>query len=656
MANNSHVSVCWGSPDDRGLVGQLEGGGRKLVRLDNKAKIPADMRPEPNTVQPCRVSHDTAPDAPGRGVMFVVPIGPAVDQKTARERRMAQNLSEVRAEWKAAWRRAVVSDLTNLVSGYKANIGYDTRWNVGRENLEPQNPLLRVVDDQAGVWTKPCQNGVYIWEECVLVLPELGQGEELSKRLLAAWRQSSSLNVGLERLTDLGLSLTGPIDRTVTVNVQNYVIVNWSGVVNGERITIAERWFKPGDGETGDEDIPEVATALAVWCKKVVDDCSRDESWDTLVSGVVTLSSHVTPTFEYLSPDERGTRTGGGNSINVVHVDGQKVGNVSALFWPEAQAFFGLVEGGHHPGLSARQLRAFNLALSDWTTSGRLGPRGRAAMLAEAGVNYDPAAVMAAGKTDKARRDFEAEAQKVATQAAEAAALKIAAAEISNAAKTVMAAKHFRCFAPTLQALLTSLVSEANRPFVEDYWLSWAQRVMLQIQEATPAAIAAAGQEEQGEILANFQAWKKRSGGPTNNGQGWVIQPDGSCREPDRMDKPRPRHDEGTQHWDLVSGPELAISWSRAHSGAPHEFAVAKMPTRDRITKAQRATVVRLQTEIAEAGGDCGNCWGLTPVIAAPALAPRVTAPASPSPEVAKAKVSAADVEKLREALGIKRR
>lgn len=446
--NNSHVSVAWGTPDDRGPMGQVEGGGRKLVRLDGKANIPAALRPGRDSVQPCRVSHDTAPDAPGRGVLFVVPIGPAVGREEARKARTAQDLIEVRTEWEAAWRTAISTPegLRRLVGGYTPiNLRVDGRWGDYRSSAEPKHPILRVVAGKAEVWSRVWTNPGFTWDRLILPLPELGQGEELSRRLIAVWYHEFPIEAARERMADLGLTAES-VDRTVTTSAHGGLVVTWTGTVCGERIKLAQRYFSSPNFETGDEDIPEIAAARAAWSREYLDrHPSPKEGWDARVSGVVAIDSHTTATYEYVSPDERGTRIGGGDRFMIVSVDGQKIGYVPANFWPQAQAFFGLVEGGSHPGLSPRQLQAFHYAYADWTTSGALGPRGCAAMLAEAGVDYDPVAVMAAGKAEWTKRcEAAAKAECDRLQAASEALQRAEAARTEALRQTAEAAERMR--------------------------------------------------------------------------------------------------------------------------------------------------------------------------------------------------------------------
>jgi hypothetical protein len=186
------------------------------------------------------------------------------------------------------------------------------------------------------------------------------------------------------------------------------------------------------------------------------------------------------------------------------------------------------------------------------------------------------------------------------------------ARELRERASVLRSAEHFACFAHELQALVKKVAegrsSESWSDDVADVrlmstegigrWVEWANGVMSKAADAALAATELHRRQTGGKVLANFSAWKRR-GGATNCGQGWVISPDGSLRGPDRMDKPRPKYDEGTQHWDLVAEEELALVWSKAYTAAAHDFKVAKLPVGGPTAK-QLERAVELQLEIAQ--------------------------------------------------------
>jgi len=231
---------------------------------------------------------------------------------------------------------------------------------------------------------------------------------------------------------------------------------------------------------------------------------------------------------------------------------------------------------------------------------------------------------------------------------------KAKVARLRAEAEAARGAGHFKCLATELQSKVAKVAggkemedrsdsgfffSSASTQEIER-WAERAEAVMAEVRAAATAAEELHRQQSAGVVLANFQAWKRRSGA-TNCGQGWVIRPDGTLREPDRMDCPRPRYDDGTQQWDLVAAEELAILWSKAYTAADHEFVVAKRPASG-LTKAQLAAVEEIEREIADQfDGRTGMSgresppvqgWGLRPPKPTPASKPLT--PAAPTVEV----------------------
>ena len=246
------------------------------------------------------------------------------------------------------------------------------------------------------------------------------------------------------------------------------------------------------------------------------------------------------------------------------------------------------------------------------------------------------------------------ETEKTVTPAdAGRAATKAKAATLRAEAEGLRTAGHFVCLPPETQAKVSRVAKGLESSWSDtqfdfalsstqdiENWVEKAEAAMAKVRAAVPAAEELCRKQKGGEVLANFDAWK-RHGGSTNCGQGWVIRPDGSFREPDSVDCPRPRYDDGTQHWGLVQADELAISWRKACTAAPHEFVVAKRPVGG-LTKAQLAAVEEIECGLARqwdgAVGLSGNTvsppvgrgWGLKPVPAPK----KPAAPAGPPVEV----------------------
>ncbi len=105
------------------------------------------------------------------------------------------------------------------------------------------------------------------------------------------------------------------------------------------------------------------------------------------------------------------------------------------------------------------------------------------------------------------------------------------------------------------------------------------------------------------------EIWCRRSG--SNNGDGWVVCPDGSFRENDSINNPRARYQsEGYKDWLLVFPGELAISWKKGTRASEHEFKVYHLPVGG-LTEAQMETLKTLLEELEEEwGGQSGLASG----------------------------------------------
>ena len=105
------------------------------------------------------------------------------------------------------------------------------------------------------------------------------------------------------------------------------------------------------------------------------------------------------------------------------------------------------------------------------------------------------------------------------------------------------------------------------------------------------------------------EIWARRGG--SNNGDGWVVRPDGSFREHDIIDNPRPRYaNEGYKSWHLVLPEELAISWIKSSNASRHEFKVHHLPV-DGLTGEQVNSLKELLNTLEEEwDGRCGMASG----------------------------------------------
>lgn len=137
-------------------------------------------------------------------------------------------------------------------------------------------------------------------------------------------------------------------------------------------------------------------------------------------------------------------------------------------------------------------------------------------------------------------------------------------------------------------------------------WVERGQSLLSRIAEATEATKELERRQNAGEILINFTAWH-RMGGATNNGDGWVIRPDGSFRDSDSNDIRRHKSD-GQLRWNLVEPEELALRWDCGHIGdvsGNSKFTVAKFPVNG-LTAKQLATVLEIEMEIGAPIGAFG--------------------------------------------------
>lgn len=125
-----------------------------------------------------------------------------------------------------------------------------------------------------------------------------------------------------------------------------------------------------------------------------------------------------------------------------------------------------------------------------------------------------------------------------------------------------------------------------------------AERKREQEQQVAQEAQALREQEETGEVLTNFGG-HFRVMGSTGQREYWVIQPDGTTREPDQVDYRKRYSSEGEKLWQVVQPDELAITWSKGSTGSDHEFSVAKLPVGE-LTPEQLETVRRLQQGIEQ--------------------------------------------------------
>jgi len=126
------------------------------------------------------------------------------------------------------------------------------------------------------------------------------------------------------------------------------------------------------------------------------------------------------------------------------------------------------------------------------------------------------------------------------------------------------------------------------------------------IEKAEKAKIYIDELVSSGEIYINFTAWHRR-GGASNNGDGWVIRPDGSIRNHDSDDILRYKHD-GNLTWSRVMPDEIAIRWrcsSNSDVAKNSQFEIVKRP-KNELTKEQMERVAEIEREINAPEGAFG--------------------------------------------------
>lgn len=177
--------------------------------------------------------------------------------------------------------------------------------------------------------------------------------------------------------------------------------------------------------------------------------------------------------------------------------------------------------------------------------------------------------------------------------------------------REIVTSKTFSCFPVEIRDKVErQLRSNSNfQPFDKadpEYlrdWCYYTKSAINALGSAEPEALVLAKKEEGGEILTGFTAWH-RTGGATNNGDGWVIRPDGSFREHDGDDVKRHKSD-GTYRWEVVQPKELAIRWrcsSIRDVTGNSTFEVVKLPVGG-CTEEQLEAVARIEEEIGAPKG-----------------------------------------------------
>jgi HrpA-like RNA helicase len=123
-----------------------------------------------------------------------------------------------------------------------------------------------------------------------------------------------------------------------------------------------------------------------------------------------------------------------------------------------------------------------------------------------------------------------------------------------------------------------------------------AKNLIAQLQNLEKEIHEFQNRIEKGEILFNFEAWHRRRG-MSNNGDGWVIKPDGTLRQHDNQ---LPRYEvDGYYKWSYVDSDEIALEWScktLRDLDSSSSFTVVKRP--QVVSPQQEERVRQIEEEI----------------------------------------------------------
>lgn len=196
-------------------------------------------------------------------------------------------------------------------------------------------------------------------------------------------------------------------------------------------------------------------------------------------------------------------------------------------------------------------------------------------------------------------------------------AIRARAEELRDKAVTATKQSHFGLAEASLRRAVEELAQmQGFDTMPTEGWIdsltSWVEKtegVLAKFTEAESELRALQQRKSSGEVLVDFGG-RFRVMGATENVQYWVIQSDGTLREPDyRTGRRRYEDVEGEKTWRLVGSDELALVWRKAYTAAPHEFEVAKPPATG-LTPAQLASVETIEREIEERFGGSVEGWG----------------------------------------------
>ena len=99
-------------------------------------------------------------------------------------------------------------------------------------------------------------------------------------------------------------------------------------------------------------------------------------------------------------------------------------------------------------------------------------------------------------------------------------------------------------------------------------------------------------------LPSNIEIWH-RVGCSTNCGEGWVVKPDGSFRDPTKFEPKKLFSSDGYKNWEQILPGEVVLSWGKGNTAAEHEFQVIYMPN-EGLTAAQKDVILHIEEDIQE--------------------------------------------------------
>ena len=137
----------------------------------------------------------------------------------------------------------------------------------------------------------------------------------------------------------------------------------------------------------------------------------------------------------------------------------------------------------------------------------------------------------------------------------------------------------------------TTEISDIKKLVYANLTAEYKSQVISQEYEKQKAVAKTLG------LPSDVRVWH-RVGGSTECGDAWVIQADGTFREPTDFE-PVKRYGDGYKSWEQIFEGEVVLSWAKEYTAAEHQFEVIYMPEKG-LTAAQKEVILRIEEEIPE--------------------------------------------------------